>query len=108
MFLFRQSLIFGSTLLDWLDKHLIPCPVKKFLHIECPGCGIQRSILLLLKGKVVESFNMYPATIPIFLMLVYLVFHLRFKFQNGLKILLTSYSFCTLIVLINYICKIIN
>ena len=36
------------------------CPLKFLGFHYCPGCGLGRSISLLLRGKFVESFAMHP------------------------------------------------
>lgn len=36
------------------------CPVRIFTGFPCPGCGLTRAALLLLKGDVVGSFQMHP------------------------------------------------
>ncbi|HEY4151046.1 MAG TPA: DUF2752 domain-containing protein, partial [Chitinophagaceae bacterium] len=72
-----------NTFLQWLEANMLSCPSKKYLHIECPGCGLQRSFLLLLKGNLLASFQMYPATIPILAMLTFVALHLKYRFQHG-------------------------
>jgi len=37
----------------------IPCFYKKYLGIECPWCGCQRALKLLLDGKILDSFFVY-------------------------------------------------
>jgi hypothetical protein len=97
--------IYGDALV-WLEQHLLACPSKKWLHMDCPGCGMQRSLLALLKGNVMESLAFYPATIPVLLMLLYLALHLYFKFSNGAKILTFFFIVNTSIIVLNYIYKI--
>lgn len=46
---------------------LLPCAWKDLFGICCPLCGFQRSVLLLLKGEVMNSFLMFP---PLFPMLI--------------------------------------
>ena len=36
------------------------CPSKLIYHIPCPGCGVTRATLLLLKGHVADSLTMNP------------------------------------------------
>lgn len=43
------------------SKYMLPCLNKKLFGIDCPGCGAQRSLMLLLKGEFKEAFHMYPA-----------------------------------------------
>jgi hypothetical protein len=90
----------------WLEKNLFTCPSKKFLHIECPGCGLQRSYIALMKGDVAGSFELYPAAIPMLLLFCYLLLHLYFRFKNGAKIMMLLYFFCAIIIAVHYIYKI--
>jgi hypothetical protein len=95
-------------ILPWLERHMLPCPSKKFLHIECPGCGIQRSVLALFQGDFVTSFLLYPATIPIIAMLLYTFLHVKFKFINGARNLKIFQLICAIIIVVNYIHKLLN
>lgn len=70
-------------LIHWLEQHMLPCPVKSIFGIECPGCGMQRSFIAFMHGNFAESFLLYPALIPILLMMGLLLTHLFFKFNNG-------------------------
>lgn len=93
---------------SWLEKNLIPCPYKHYLGIDCPGCGMQRSIIELLKGNFVESFQAYPALIPLMILLLFLGLHLKFKFTHGAQIVKYLFIFVVSIVVINYIFKLIT
>lgn len=33
------------------------CPIKKFLHIECPGCGMTRAVYALLRLEIKQAFQ---------------------------------------------------
>jgi len=44
-----------------LEDYMIPCMSKKLFGIDCFGCGIQRALVLLLKGDFEGAFIMYPA-----------------------------------------------
>lgn len=85
---------------------MLTCPSKKLLHIDCPGCGLQRSFVALLKGEFVQSFQIYPATVPMLFMFGYLTGHLIFKFNNGARNLTFLFLFCSGIIFINYIYKV--
>lgn len=65
--------LFYVNFIHWLEQHLVPCLFKNFFHIECPGCGLQRSVLELLKGNVASSVGFYPALIPMLIYFTYLV-----------------------------------
>jgi Protein of unknown function (DUF2752) len=35
-----------------------PCPIHKFLHIDCPGCGATRALAALLHGRLHEALRL--------------------------------------------------
>ena len=93
---------------SWLDAHMIPCFVKQHFGIECPGCAMQRSLMLLLQGNLVESVRRYPALIPMLTMLAFLIAHLIFRFRNGAAILKISFFSTVSIMWIHYLVKIFS
>lgn len=95
-------------IVDWLERHMLACPSKAFIGLDCPGCGIQRSFISLLRGNCLESFYLYPALIPILMMLIFTGLHLKYNFQKGAEIIKWLQFFCAIIILINYIYKILN
>jgi hypothetical protein len=32
------------------------CPIYKYLHLECPGCGTTRALAALVHGRLAEAF----------------------------------------------------
>lgn len=38
----------------------IPCPIHKIFHIYCPGCGITRMLLSILKLDFYKAFRFNP------------------------------------------------
>ena len=88
---------------------LIPCLFKKIFGFECPGCGIQRAFILLLKGQIVDSMHMYPALIPTIFMLIYFIYS-KYYIANKNKadyVLIALFIIVSLIVSINYIYKLL-
>ena len=51
-------------------EHFTLCPLKLAGFEHCPGCGLGRSLILLLHGQVEESFSMHP--LAIFALLVFI------------------------------------
>lgn len=92
---------------SWLETHQLACPFKLMTHLDCPGCGIQRSLVLLLKGDLSASFFKYPALIPILLLFAFLLLHVVFKIKNGTIVLKYLYFFCAGIILVSYIYKLL-
>lgn len=91
--------------LNWIEHHLLSCPVKSLTGMDCPGCGMQRSVLFLIRGDFLSSFYLYPALLPLLLTFLFLLLHLRFKFRTGHKILLGLYFFSAGTVVISYLFK---
>ena len=91
-----------------LDNYMLPCLNKKLFGVECPGCGIQRSVALLLEGDFTGAFKMYPAIYSLILLFIFLVFNLfiRFKFDYKIKIILITVNIS--IIIISYFIKMHN
>ena len=94
------------NIISWLEKHQLPCLFKQLTHVDCPGCGMQRSFILLLNGDITGSFIMYPALVPIILLFGFLLLHLIKRFKHGTAILKYSYIFCAGIIMVSYIYRI--
>lgn len=92
---------------NWLEAHQLPCMFKAVTHFECPGCGLQRSFILLVKGDVAASIGRYPALIPILFLFVFLLIHLIFKIKNGAAVLKYTYFFCAGIIMVSYIYRLL-
>lgn len=67
--------------MNWED-YMIPCMSKTLFGIECPGCGAQRSLLLLIQGDFQAAFHMYPPIYTLLPFLVLLGLHLGHKSKN--------------------------
>ena len=93
-------------LVPFLEDHLLSCPWKQ-VGLECTGCGLQRSIILILKGEFVAAFAMYPAIYTLFLMFVFMGFHLKFNFEKGAQILKWLFVLNIGIIVTQYILKLI-
>ena len=97
-----------SSLIHFLETHMGSCFYMKYFGIPCPGCGMQRSFVELLKGNWLESLQLYPALIPTFIMILYLILHLVFKFRNGGDILKYLFILNAVIIVFHYIYVLIN
>jgi hypothetical protein len=52
---------FGAALLLRLppaqNSFYPSCPIKEYLHLQCPGCGATRALAALLSGHLVEAIH---------------------------------------------------
>lgn len=92
-------------LTNWLENHMMPCFYKRVSGIDCPGCGMQRSFIELLKGDFYESFKMYPALLPVLFTLGLTATHLILKLKNGAILIKYSFIFTTSIIVLSYITR---
>lgn len=100
-----------NTLLVYLlvlKDYMLPCFSKQLLGIDCPGCGLQRSVVLLFNGEFFAAFKMYPAIYTLIPLAGIIIIHkfIGVKYSNQLTIGL-SISSVTLI-LINFILKLLH
>jgi ATPase subunit of ABC transporter with duplicated ATPase domains len=68
------------------EDYLLPCLNKKLFGVDCPGCGIQRSIVHVAKGEFTDAFYMYPAIYTLLVFAIFLALNWKFKFKNAEKI----------------------
>ncbi|TKC12320.1 DUF2752 domain-containing protein [Pedobacter polaris] len=95
-----------SYILGKADIFLIPCPFKYLTHLDCPGCGFQRSVLALFQGNFLESFQLYPPAIPFLLSAIAGISVSILKKNTESKLLKIMYFTTGAIVVINYVYKI--
>lgn len=59
---FRGALVIlaalGAAALLWIDVPL--CPAAALLGLPCPGCGLTRATLALLRGDAQTAFSFHP------------------------------------------------
>ena len=84
---------------------MLQCPIKQNFGVDCPGCGMQRSLLLLIQGDLGGALRIYPAMIGLLLMFLLLGLHLKFNFKQGAEILKYLFIFNALTIFLNYIIK---
>ena len=87
---------------------MLPCLNKQLFGIDCLGCGIQRATALLFQGEFVAAFKMYPAIYSLFLLVLFLLGNLLFKFRYAVKIKIALIVLNVLIVIISYVFKMKN
>lgn len=92
-------------LVKGLEDYMLPCLWKQTLNIDCMGCGMQRSISLILKGDFISAFWMYPAIYTLIFMFAFLLLHLKFQFKNGHRIILALFLLNISIIVTSFILK---
>ncbi len=97
-----------QNLVGWLEGHMLTCPSRKWLHLDCPGCGLQRSVIALFRGDLRTSLQLYPAAIPLLLLLGFIPLHLKYDFPHGATAIKYWQGGVAVIIVVFYIYKIVN
>ena len=96
------------TALAISEDQMLPCLSKQLLDMECPGCGLQRSVALLLDGELLASFLMYPGLYPMMSLFLFIGLDRVFRFSSGARITATLGVLTVFAILINFALNIIN
>ena len=84
---------------------MLPCLNKKIFGVECMGCGLQRSLLLLLKGEFREAFFMYPAIYPLLILCGFIGYTMMKPFEKDWIIKVSLSVITILTIIVNYCIK---
>jgi hypothetical protein len=97
-----------ATFLVMMEDFMLPCLTKKLFGFDCPGCGLQRSLVHLIQGDFMEAFTMYPAIYAIILLFGFLLLDNFFTIKYGNKITIVLIVTSVALILGNYILKFVN
>jgi hypothetical protein len=84
---------------------MLPCMSKQLIGLDCPGCGIQRSISFLLEGNISDSFLIYPGLFPGIFLFFFLIFDWFKDIRNGEQIKLWATMITIGTILTSYFIK---
>lgn len=87
---------------------MLTCPSVKYYGMQCPGCGMQRSMIALLQGDFLRSLQTYPALLPLMALCIYAMLHLKYKFIPGSKVIIALQLLVVVTGAGHYIYKIIS
>ena len=97
-----------NFLLSNPEDYMLPCLSKQILGLECFGCGLQRSVVLLFQGEFIAAFKMYPAIYTLFALGAFFIYSFFFKIKYNEKIKITLVVLNIAIIVISYLIKITN
>lgn len=81
---------------------------KKIFGFDCPGCGMQRALSLVLRGEFSDAFFMFPAIYTVIAFFGFLALNFIDKKRNYHKIIVGLGIFNASVMIISYIYKILN
>ena len=84
---------------------MLPCMNKSIFGVDCMGCGMQRSLILLLHSEFIEAFKMFPALYTTILFFLVVILHFLDKSRNYLKLIVGLAIVNALVLVIAYAYK---
>ena len=79
----------------------IGCPIKYFLHFDCPACGSTRAIISLLRGDIHSYFAYNPTALPLLAVVLFALHKRLFNLSRRTEMLIiVPVSVCVFIVYI--------
>jgi len=72
------------------EGHFTICPLSLAGFQYCPGCGLGRSMVLLLHGHIAESLRMHPLVVfalGVFVARIFIVFRNNFRFRKQIALI---------------------
>lgn len=88
-----------------MEEYMLPCMSKKLFGIDCPGCGMQRSLSMVARGEFLDAFSMFPAIYTTILLFFFLLLHFIDRSHKYNKIIVTLAITNAVIMIIAYIYK---
>ncbi|WP_298894900.1 DUF2752 domain-containing protein [uncultured Psychroserpens sp.] len=87
------------------EDYMLPCINKKIFGLDCMGCGMQRSLALILEGDLIAAFYMYPAIYSLIALLGVILLNYFRNFKHAYKIIITLAVVNAILILGNFIYK---
>lgn len=97
-----------SEIASWLESKQLSCFYRSGFGMDCAGCGAQRSVVALLRGEWLESFNAYPPLGLLILLFLATGLHLLFRFPNSGVLLRYIFVAAISSVLLNFVYKLLH
>lgn len=69
LFLVVLGILFLGTKFVYING--IGCIIYERFHVYCPGCGISRSLMYLMRGDIFKSIRFYPT---LYFLLTYIIY----------------------------------
>lgn len=97
-----------KLLLLQLEDYMLPCVNKAIFGFDCMGCGIQRSVNLIIRGEFLAAFFMYPAIYPLILLFVAIGINIFKKIKYFSKIITILAIITVATIIVSFTIKLIN
>lgn len=86
--------------------YMLPCLNKKIFGVDCPGCGMQRSLKMVSEGAFTDAFYMFPPVYTTLAFVFAVIIHFILKKKITSKIIIILAIINVVVILIAFIIKI--
>jgi hypothetical protein len=93
-------------MIEWLEAHMLACSMKATFGIECPGCGMQRAFIALLRGDFMDSLHYNAALVPFLLTISALFGQLWAKHPKGGYVVMWLFILTSTITTVQFLYKV--
>lgn len=94
-----------ETIINLVENNLLTCSIHSLTGIDCPGCGMQRAFIALLRGHLLASFRLNPALIPLLFTILFTALHLYLDLRNGARLIVIFFSITVSLMIVNFVVK---
>ncbi|MFC6268847.1 DUF2752 domain-containing protein [Frigoriflavimonas asaccharolytica] len=85
-----------------LEEYMLPCLSKSLFGIECFGCGMQRSVVMVFQGRFLDAWKLFPAVYPFFFFAAFLAIDYFDKSKSYGKMIIISAVIMSFTMVISY------
>lgn len=85
-----------------LEEYMLPCLSKKLFGVECFGCGMQRSLVMVFQGKFGEAWHLFPAVYPLMFFIAFLAIDFFDKSKSYGTYIISSAVVMTFTMVVSY------
>jgi len=98
----------GKSYKKSMEKYMLPCLNKMIFGFDCPGCGMQRALKLLVEGDFGGAFRMYPPVYTGVAFMLSALLMLADRRRNYSKLVIALAIVNAVVILISYFYKLVN
>ncbi len=85
-----------------LEEYMLPCLSKSLFGVECFGCGMQRSVVMVFQGKLSEAWHLFPAVYPLLIFVAFLGVSFIDKTRNYSNLIVGSAAVMAVVMVVSY------
>ncbi len=85
-----------------LEEYMLPCLSKSLFGMECFGCGMQRSVVMVFQGNLSDAWHLFPAVYPLLIFVAFLGVSFIDKTRNYSNLIVGSAAVMAVVMVVSY------